>query len=856
MADSVGSAKLAISADTSGVEAGVGKARRSLATLGQSSDRASAQMVAGSKRASQAIDQQVARLQLSAATMGKTASQARLFELAQRGATREQLQAASAALRSVDAFKQQEAAAARTAQAAQLAGRLVATAFVAAAAGAVLLARNSINALDNFNDLADATGASIEGISALDRIARENGATFETVAGTLTKFNQALNATDEEGQKAGQVFKALGLNAAELKRLDPAEALRQTAVSMAKFADNGDKARAVQLLFGRSVQEVAPLLKDLSNQTELVGTTSTKAAQDAETFNKHLFALRANTGDLARSLVGDLLPALNRVMGAMRQPGGMMGFLFSSGADTKDPGKALADISDKLRKLRADREALDPAKGTRNKVNDFLFGDVADIDRQISALEKKQTFLKNLQASDAVAGAGDTSDALSRRLQPRGARGIGAIPEGTKNGSGKDPLADTKQYLQTLQKQLQGTRDLTVYETLLDDIQSKRIEKVTPELQQQLETTARLIDAAKEQARALADQSRAREQASKMQQAADEAAQQSADQLMASNEILRQDIELIGAEGTARAAIEQARISSTIALKEEALAMMQNAEASAAQIGGLEREIALLRERRELLGTKGTREASEEARKKDKEFTTDLQKDLEGAFTAAMTHGTANPLKAFGEALYRTVLSRLSAALAEALAKQVIEGLLGGGGGVPPNPFAGGGGGGGLIGSLVSLFVGLFHEGGVVGSGSPARRAVNPAVFAGAKRYHSGGLAGDEEPAILLRGERVLSRKETSAYDAGLAGRELLNVGGRQFQALGGAGTQPQQTAGSGAIHIVNNLSEPIGKVTEQTTTDGDRVLVLERAMVEWLADPNSRVSRTLATKTTASRRR
>ena len=50
----------------------------------------------------------------------------------------------------------------------------------------------------------------------------------------------------------------------------------------------------------------------------------------------------------------------------------------------------------------------------------------------------------------------------------------------------------------------------------------------------------------------------------------------------------------------------------------------------------------------------------------------------------------------------------------------------------------------------------IFHEGGVVGGAAPAR-AVSPAVFTGAPRFHS-GLLPDEFPAILQRGETVIPR--------------------------------------------------------------------------------------------------
>jgi tape measure domain-containing protein len=63
---------------------------------------------------------------------------------------------------------------------------------------------------------------------------------------------------------------------------------------------------------------------------------------------------------------------------------------------------------------------------------------------------------------------------------------------------------------------------------------------------------------------------------------------------------------------------------------------------------------------------------------------------------------------------------------------------------------------GNIISSIVSS---LFHDGGIAGQTS-SRRMVNPAIFANAPRYHAGGIAGDEVPAILQKGEEVLTRND------------------------------------------------------------------------------------------------
>ncbi|WP_411033357.1 phage tail length tape measure family protein [Shinella sp. BYT-45] len=77
----------------------------------------------------------------------------------------------------------------------------------------------------------------------------------------------------------------------------------------------------------------------------------------------------------------------------------------------------------------------------------------------------------------------------------------------------------------------------------------------------------------------------------------------------------------------------------------------------------------------------------------------------------------------------------------------------------------GGGGKGGLLGG--AIIPGILHSGGVAGrDGYGHGRAVSPSVFAGAKRYHTGGIAGlqpGEVPAILQRGEVVLPRGTKAA---------------------------------------------------------------------------------------------
>lgn len=119
--------------------------------------------------------------------------------------------------------------------------------------------------------------------------------------------------------------------------------------------------------------------------------------------------------------------------------------------------------------------------------------------------------------------------------------------------------------------------------------------------------------------------------------------------------------------------------------------------------------------------------------------------------------------------------------------------------------------GGTKFGSLI----GLGHTGGVVGSqrvGSGNQsRSVNPAIFAGAIRYHTGGIVGlapNEVPIIAKKGEAMLT--EDDPFHPKNRGR--FGVGG------GGTSTIKQK--------IVNAIDAPSFLSAALDTADGEQVLL------------------------------
>lgn len=78
----------------------------------------------------------------------------------------------------------------------------------------------------------------------------------------------------------------------------------------------------------------------------------------------------------------------------------------------------------------------------------------------------------------------------------------------------------------------------------------------------------------------------------------------------------------------------------------------------------------------------------------------------------------------------------------------------------------------GALGGMGGILAPVLHSGGLVGS-TTSGRMIPALAFAGAPRLHSGGWAGlrpDEVPAILQKGERVLSRRELAAQGGSSGG--------------------------------------------------------------------------------------
>ncbi len=109
-------------------------------------------------------------------------------------------------------------------------------------------------------------------------------------------------------------------------------------------------------------------------------------------------------------------------------------------------------------------------------------------------------------------------------------------------------------------------------------------------------------------------------------------------------------------------------------------------------------------------------------------------------------------------------------------------------------------------GDLMGVNSNVAHSGGLLGADGLPSRQVNMGLFAGARRFHTGGLVAGEVPIIARQGEAVFTPGQLRALGGAVAGRPQVNVEVNVINRASGVETrveQQQQPDGSTRLDVI-----------------------------------------------------
>ena len=185
--------------------------------------------------------------------------------------------------------------------------------------------QSAIKFAASLDDMAERTGASVESLSALGKVAKIGGHDLQVVETAAIRLSKAMAGADDEAKGAGHAFEYLGLKADDLGKLQTGEALKKVADAFAKLQDGPGKTALAMDLFGRSGAQLLPFLKDLAETGELNGKITAEQAAQAEAYEKSMRRLESSLGATAKTIAMALLPSLAEAASAMERilkPGG------------------------------------------------------------------------------------------------------------------------------------------------------------------------------------------------------------------------------------------------------------------------------------------------------------------------------------------------------------------------------------------------------------------------------------------------------------------------------------------------------------------------------------------------------
>ncbi|HEY9145267.1 MAG TPA: hypothetical protein VIN36_01145, partial [Thiobacillus sp.] len=165
----------------------------------------------------------------------------------------------------------------------------------------------SIGALADLDDMAQKTGASVEGLSKLGKVAAMTATDFGAVDGVVVKLAKNMADVDGQGGKVRAALDAIGISADGIEKKDPAKVFVEISKRLQNYEDGATKVALVNDLMGKSAADLLPYMNDVAEQFDAMTGESAEAAAAAAKFGDDIGALRLKFDSWTTSIVSAAL---------------------------------------------------------------------------------------------------------------------------------------------------------------------------------------------------------------------------------------------------------------------------------------------------------------------------------------------------------------------------------------------------------------------------------------------------------------------------------------------------------------------------------------------------------------------
>jgi TP901 family phage tail tape measure protein len=565
--------------------------------------------------------------------------------------------------------------------------------------------------------------------AALGTSLREMGVRAEAGGTSVGRvMREIASAVTEGGDKMERLQEVTGKTREELQEMSD---LQRLVAFLEGIRDRGGRASAALEEFGLGGEEIAKtiptLIQNVDRLKENLSTAGTEAenagALQAE-FEKAVGSLKAeldllnSTFDVAQQKVGEeLAPHIREASEDLRD------FLNNDAAVARF-AEALGSVVDTF--IQGARVAADfyAIVTDRPPIQDIRFPEVTNLDQAQRATQALR---------DQRAVIEDEIPKLEAKLEELG----------NKNTGGLDTIADFRETKEKLQERRMLLEE---YAGAIAEGE-ERIQQLRQAQDEEADSARESGEAHQEQAERIHEAGASAEEFEEALKSATEAAKESAasqrgEWQRVAEQIKDQADPLRAIRREMR--VTQAAMDQGLVPDDLGMARLMQLQAEMDEVGRSADEAK--EDAAEAFG--GMSEFAIKARR-------NIQSELADTLVDTMQGSYDSILEGWVRLMQRMVAEAAAAEIMSSLTGegQEGEGLLSAAGSWLSSYFSGGGG---------STSAGTAHTGGIAGE-IPASRSVSPLLFAGAERYHAGGMAGlgpNEVPIIAERGEEVLTKED------------------------------------------------------------------------------------------------